>query len=232
MNQQRRKLLIGASALPLGLSLSACGGSAGDDTSVSTSHDGMATAASVKPSSGPYIEISAQGLGLNSGDWQNNIFPSPNPFRYMVPPANRIHAVRANGGVRYVEINDVITVNGVTYSRSLWMRLSVPTTTNGTTFSLTNAGNAALLTSNILGSPANYKQYTLANGSVGLVQVGTSDQYTLSLTDLYGSPAGNQVLSGPPVASVDNLASSTNLQVQTPNGGVVITLVQQDVAWI
>ncbi|RTL30387.1 MAG: hypothetical protein EKK47_10720 [Burkholderiales bacterium] len=230
MDQQRRKLLIGVSTLPLGLS--ACGGGGDAATNTATSHEGMATAASVRPSSGPYIEISAQGLSLNSSDWQYNIFPSPNPFRYMVPPVNRIHAVSANGGARYVEINDVIVVNGVTYSRSLWMRLSAPTTINGTTFSLTNAGNAGLLTSVMLGNPASYKQYTLSNGSVGLVQVGTSDQYSLTLTDLYGAPATNQVLSGSVVASVDNQASSTNLQVQTPNGGVVITLAQQDVAWI
>lgn len=231
MDEQRRKLLIGASALPLGLSLSGCGG-AEEDAGTTASHQGMATAASVRPGSGPYIEVSAQGLGLNSGDWQYNIFPSPNPFRYMVPPVNRTHAVRANGGAQYVEINDVIVVNGIPYSRSLWMRLSVPTTTNGTTYSLTNAGNAGLLTSVMLGSPASYKQYTLSNGSVGLVQVGTGNQYVLTLKDLYGAPATNQVLSGSTVASVDNQASSTNLQVQTPNGGVVITLVQQDAAWI
>ncbi|MDE2402893.1 MAG: hypothetical protein KGL90_14640 [Burkholderiales bacterium] len=230
MDQKRRTLLIGASALPLGLGLSACGGGSADTAS---SNDSRAVAASVRPSSGGYIEVLNPNGTVNT-EWKSYTLSAPftaEALRYMVPTANRTTAVR-NNGVTYVELNDVVVVSGTTYSRSLWLRLETPTTSGGTSYSLASSANTCLLTANVLGNPASCRQYAITSGTVALTPVAsTPGQYTLALTKLLGSPATNQVLSGPLVASVDNKATTTVL-VQTQNGGVPVSLIQQDVGWI
>lgn len=229
MDQQRRRLLIGASALPFSLGLSACGGGGGGENGPNASaSDGLATAASLKPASGPYIDISTVGFGLNNNDWQNGLFPVPNPFRYMVPIANRTYGVK-NNGVYYVEINDIVVYNGTTYSRSLWLRLA--TATSGNSYIMNTTGNTGLLTSNVLNSPISHKEYAIGSGTAKLT-LSSGNAYTLELVDLIGGAATNEVLSGTPVAATNNQATANNLWIQTLGGVLPITVVQQDIDWV
>lgn len=224
MNQNRRKILISASALPmsmgLSLGLSACGG--GGDSAEGAApmgHDGRAQAQSVTPQAIPINITNAAG---NTTGVDSVFAPvlvggvSDVSLRQLQYDATKILIVKDQAVYR-VNISDRVVIGTTTYIRDLTLALSAPKTVGGKVYSFVagaNKGSLFVTVLNPTGAPTHY-DYVLNGGEVTIAPpttppaAGVTSVAQLTFNLLSGTATQSQTIGG----TVINLATGSNASV-------------------
>lgn len=233
MDQSRRHILLGASALPLSTVLTGCGGGGDAATTESpTLQQGgsvraQALAVSSTASTAPTITInSVSAAPLDA------VFTASPRLKYFQPDPARIQVVK-NGSGYWVNLSEEVVIGTTTYSRSISLSLqtalssgiyslAAPTANRGTLYvTVFNNADAA-------SSPQHY-EYAFTGNTVTLTN--TNQIARLIFSNLRGGPTSSQTVDKAVIAleAGTNLASSS---ISLSSSTVSVAFVNQTVLTI
>lgn len=252
MDQTRRTIVLGAAVTPVALTLPGCGGGghSAADTEPSAVQDGSrASAQSILPGSGGYVDI-----GNVSGKQIDAVFRSGGTeyLRYFVPVSAtaRTQAVlNTSSNTAFVRMTEVLTTGttpAVTHHRCITLELAgFPAVNAAKQYNASTGYKGTLIvnTTTATGVGASHYEYDLATGGIkvthtaeGVMLLEFIGVGLFGLDYVDGAPTTAQTFSTSPATTV-SVKSGSNLGVNpfilsTASGrGLTVSYVKEDGAW-